>query len=379
MVGNPAEIEKLKKSLINRFADQFSKRVYQYSLRCQLIQLYSSITRILSNFPITRDSHFVFGDVNERQVYAISHTASTVTFSDMYADELKKDPNTFKKRPRKLLSDDGKSVLNVWFIPHYTEILTLFKKNSDEMCYEALKYSVRIVGAFNDILHFLYANAWLNTEGASSVNTSASPQQILKKKDFSSWENAGGLGSELNDIQQEMNALNNPCDPSEVACMFELKRRKMFLQFDCVVRYAMRDTFLASGNVTAHKVIRFSLFSSSSCFILTLNGLLCRLSPNTCTIRSGFSATIRSPPSKMSILTCRMSSVPGTSAVNLCFHGVRSCQSKFLGRYLSLATDRMRIKFCHSSHGAYSGNYWPWYMIEPYMSLCVTALKDVEK
>ena len=28
----------------------------------------------------------------------------------------------FRPRPRRLLSSDGKSLLNLWFIPHYTEV-----------------------------------------------------------------------------------------------------------------------------------------------------------------------------------------------------------------------------------------------------------------
>ena len=40
---------------------------------------------------------------------------------------LEPDPRQLRKRPRRLMSADGKHVLNVWFIPHYTEALIMFK------------------------------------------------------------------------------------------------------------------------------------------------------------------------------------------------------------------------------------------------------------
>jgi len=37
------------------------------------------------------------------------------------------DPKIFKKRPRRVLSADGKAFLNLWFIPHHTEILSSYR------------------------------------------------------------------------------------------------------------------------------------------------------------------------------------------------------------------------------------------------------------
>lgn len=74
-------------------------------------------------------------------------------------NHLRPDARSFKSRPRKLLSDDGERVLNLWFIPHYTDLLTLFKKSPDAVAVRALTMSVRIMGALNDCLQFLLANA----------------------------------------------------------------------------------------------------------------------------------------------------------------------------------------------------------------------------
>lgn len=37
-------------------------------------------------------------------------------------------PNrTFQRRPQQLLSADGKTLLNLWYIPHFSEVLHMFK------------------------------------------------------------------------------------------------------------------------------------------------------------------------------------------------------------------------------------------------------------
>lgn len=98
----------------------------------------------------------------------------------------------------------------------------------------------------------------MNIAVNSSAATDSSTAQIRKKLDFSSWENAGGLDTELNEIQLEMNQLNDPCDPEQVVELLELKRSSMLLQYDCAIRFAVRDIFLANGNTEAFKVLIYS-------------------------------------------------------------------------------------------------------------------------
>lgn len=138
IMSNPIEMEKLKRSLMNDYANKFNLRVIQYSLRAQLIALYYSISKILENFPNTRDNHFVFGEPYEKRQQANTRALDTnmdtsekkPIITDEIIDYLKPDARTFKKRPRKLLSDDGERVLNLWFIPHYTDLLVMYKKTS---------------------------------------------------------------------------------------------------------------------------------------------------------------------------------------------------------------------------------------------------------
>ena len=258
ILSNAVEMEKFKRKLINEFIQKFSKRAFQCSLRAQLITLYYSITKILESFPNTRENHFVFGEPNERRIAAALKEANANTTNsvpilvDEYADELKPDPHTFKKRPRKLLSDDGKKVLNIWFIPHYLDLLVLFKKQPDEVSLAALKDSVRIISALNDILNLIYTNACLTSLNSGSSSSSAGHGR--QKPDFSSWENTGGIGSELNDIQHELNTLDDPCDPEQVIKLLESRRSILMLQYECAIRIAVREVFLSNGNYTAYKV-----------------------------------------------------------------------------------------------------------------------------
>jgi hypothetical protein len=257
-------MEKLKRNLMNVYADSFGQRVIQYSLRAQLISLYYSITKLLENFPNTRDNHFIFGEPYEKRNQMALANAKALEqggeasdkplVTDETADFIMPDARMFKKRPRKLLSDDGERVLNLWFIPHFTDILSLFKKKySDESSIKALRNSVRIMSAFNDILYFLYANACMNIAVNSSTSTDMSTTR--RKIDFTSWENAGGLDTELNEIQLEMNQLSDPCDPEQVIELLEMKRSSMLLQYDCAIRFSVRDIFLAHGNEEAYNVI----------------------------------------------------------------------------------------------------------------------------
>jgi hypothetical protein len=267
ILSNPSEMEKFKRNLMNEYANKFNMRILQHSLRSQLISLYFSITKLLENFPNTRDNHFVFGEPFERQVHAemlneMEMAGQKAVISDEYMDEIKLDARQFKKRPRKLLSDDGKRVLNIWFIPHYTELLTMYKKNnSDEFIVKTLKYCVRILASLNDILQYLYANACMSIAVSSSASTDPSILQIRRKMDFTSWENSGGLDTDLNEIQLEMNQLSNPCDPELVADLLESKRNSIFLQYDCAIRFPVRDIFLSNGNIEAFRVLILNFLS----------------------------------------------------------------------------------------------------------------------
>lgn len=71
-----------------------------------------------------------------------------------------------KKRPRRLLSQDGHHVLNLWFIPHHTEVLIMFKHLDDDRCYRALAFTLSIVSSLHDMLQYLCAFSRLGSSHA---------------------------------------------------------------------------------------------------------------------------------------------------------------------------------------------------------------------
>jgi len=64
------------------------------------------------------------------------------------------------------MSDDGSKVLNIWFLPHHTEVLVAYKKQSDQDCYTSLSQHLVIAAALHDILQYLCAHAQLGSAQA---------------------------------------------------------------------------------------------------------------------------------------------------------------------------------------------------------------------
>jgi hypothetical protein len=259
---NSNEMEKIKGDLIRTYTDRLNTQVIQHSLRSQLLMLFYSITKVLENFPNTRKNYFMFGESSAIQTQTNYKTkrndiydTSTIQ-NDNNGSSNKLEENLLEKqRPLRLLSDDGQQVLNLWYIPHYTETLALYKRDMpDQLSNKALTYCVRIAACMNDILHFMYANACLNLTLSSSASNCVSVVNLRKRLDFTSWENAGGLETELNQLQLELNSLPDRKNPELVIELLELKRNSMLLQYECSIRYSIRERFLASRNEDAFTV-----------------------------------------------------------------------------------------------------------------------------
>uniref|UniRef100_A0A8C3C2A6 Coiled-coil domain-containing protein 162 n=1 Tax=Cairina moschata TaxID=8855 RepID=A0A8C3C2A6_CAIMO len=166
--------------------------------------------------------------------------------------ELKRDiiaeycRKSFRPRPHHLLSPDGLTFLNLWFVPHPAEVLIMFKMLPEKAALRALHLSLEIVGAFHDVVSYLLAFAQLGN--------SPSPFSALNPEPLTpDWGGTERIGSELREIQKMIDSLQNPLDPSEVAQLLAAYREVMFLQFDAAIRHRLRETFLSSGNVSAYQ------------------------------------------------------------------------------------------------------------------------------
>ncbi|MBN3319340.1 CF183 protein, partial [Atractosteus spatula] len=180
VMKNPEETEKVKRGLILEFCQKFSLRMSQYSLRSQIVEYYSSLAALLEDIPSIRDSFFVVGQPHERKGERDCERG------------LISDPRSFQPRPRCLLSVDGKTFLNLWFIPHFSEVLIMFKTLDESACHRALQQTLQIVAAFHDIVHYLVSFARLGNVSAF----------FRRHTQFTAdWGGTEGIGKENRTIQ----------------------------------------------------------------------------------------------------------------------------------------------------------------------------------
>lgn len=237
---NPDELDKLKRELLNEFSVSFGLRALQYSLRGQLIHYYNGIMSLLKQHPSIKVTYFMIGEPGEKKSESDS------------VKGLEPDPRVLKKRPRRVMSEDGAHVLNVWFIPHHSEVLTMLKRLDPEAARAALSHLVTAIGALHHIMQQLCAHARLGGRRGGGADRRGGDGAAGDGGAVSAdWGGTEGIGAELREIQKQMNCLPNPTDPAAVSRFLVLRRDVMFLTVDTAIRHSMRDTFLSSGNTAA--------------------------------------------------------------------------------------------------------------------------------
>ncbi|XP_062825081.1 uncharacterized protein ccdc162 isoform X2 [Anolis carolinensis] len=239
---NTDEAEKVKREVIVEYCHKLNHRISQYSLRSQIIAYYNSIRAMLNDFPSVRAKYFIIGLPHEKKGEA------------ELKGKLGDDPRSFQPRPRCLLSSDGRSFLNLWFIPHPSEVLSLFRMLPQKTGYRALKQTLQLVAAFHDIISYIFSFVQLGSPPdcfdyfCSSDHLSAD------------WGGTGWIGNELQELQKKIDYLHNPTDPKKVAQMLSMHRELLLLQFDAAVRHSMREAFLSSGNICAYQNITDNIY-----------------------------------------------------------------------------------------------------------------------
>ncbi|KAK7142769.1 hypothetical protein R3I94_012197 [Phoxinus phoxinus] len=230
------DMARIKRKLILEFCHKFNMRMSQSCVRGQVVALCHSFTSLLHEVPHIRDNHFVMGTLNE-------------TRSDLQSeDRLCPDPRTFQPRPRRLLSADGKTLVNLWFIPHYTEVLLMFRTLEEKECHQALQNTMQIISALHDIVYYLVSFARLG-----NPNTSFSPDSAQRLT--ADWGGLESIGVELWDVQRQIDSLCEPRSSENVGRLLQLHRDVLFLRFDTAVRFMIREAFLSSGNLSAYQSV----------------------------------------------------------------------------------------------------------------------------
>ncbi|KAG7465708.1 hypothetical protein MATL_G00156270 [Megalops atlanticus] len=236
VMKNPEEVEKIKRKLILEFCEKFSTRMSQCCVRAQIVGLYHSLNTLLEDLPTVRSSHFMQGGANEQKNARDSELGLQV------------DPRSFQSRPRCVLSADGRTLLNLWFIPHFSEVLLMFRALEEAACQGALNQTLEIVSALHDIIYYLVSFARLGNSPTASHSRTG--QHLT-----ADWGGAEGIGAELWDIQRQIDSLDDPTSPEAVGRLLRLRREALFLQFDAAVRQRIRESFLSSGDSAAYQTV----------------------------------------------------------------------------------------------------------------------------
>nr|XP_046268697.1 uncharacterized protein si:ch73-242m19.1 isoform X2 [Scatophagus argus] len=231
-IKTPEEAATIKRSLIIDFLRKFSTQISQYCVRAQIVAYYYSLTFILDDIPSIRQSHFMVGE------------PGVILDSGL---DLCPEPRTFQRRPQQLLSADGKTLLNLWFIPHFSQVLHMFKTLSVSACAAALHHTLQIVSALHDIIYYLVSFSRLGNTDKSCKRGQDGPDSLA-----ADWGGSEGIGAELLEIQRQVDRLSEPSSPESVGRLLQLRRQVVLLQFDTAVRHLIREVFLSSGDVTSY-------------------------------------------------------------------------------------------------------------------------------
>ncbi|KAM9234693.1 LOW QUALITY PROTEIN: uncharacterized protein PS065_005276 [Dugong dugon] len=230
-----------KQTMANRMQNLFNHHMSQYALRSQIMVYCNSLRALLEDFPTIRNTFFMVGQPQEKKGLRDSK------------EGLKADLRSFQPRPRCLLSADGRVFLNLWFIPHSSEVLIMFKTLPEKAAFRALQLTLQLMASLHDLVAYLCSFSKLG-------NCPACFEFLLIPNPLrDDWGGTEGIGSELQEPQKMIDSLQNPQDPNQVAQALLLRREVMFLQFDAAVRHLIR-TFLAAGNVSAYQSVTDGMY-----------------------------------------------------------------------------------------------------------------------
>nr|XP_040139111.1 uncharacterized protein LOC101969599 isoform X5 [Ictidomys tridecemlineatus] len=235
-MNSPDEIGKLKRDVIIEYCQKLSRHMSHYALRSQIMAHCNSLRVLLEDFPTIRDTFFMVGQPQEKKGSSDSK------------EGLKADPRSSQLRPPCLLSADGKVLLNLWYIPHPSEVLVMFKTLPEKEAFRALTLTLQLMASFHDIVAYLFSFVQLGNCPAG-FEFPVSPDPLR-----GDWGGTEDIGSELQELQKMLDSLKSPQDPTQVAQALLLRRDVMFLQFDAAVRHLIR-TFLAAGNIPAYQSV----------------------------------------------------------------------------------------------------------------------------
>ncbi|XP_035285832.1 uncharacterized protein si:ch73-242m19.1 isoform X1 [Anguilla anguilla] len=238
IMKNPDEVEKIKRAMILEFCQKMSTHMSHCCMRAEIVGLYHSLTTLLEDLPAIQHSHFMLGQAYEQKAARDSELG------------LQADPRSFQPRPRRVLSTDGRTVLNLWFIPHFSEVLVMFRSLEEMACHRALHHTLEIVSSLHDVIYYLVIFSRLGDQPTATPSISRTRLRLSADR-----EAAESIGAELSDIQKQIDSLDDPSSTEAVCRLLQLRREVLFLQFDAAVRHQIREMFLSKGDCAAYQTV----------------------------------------------------------------------------------------------------------------------------
>ncbi|XP_039992863.1 coiled-coil domain-containing protein 162-like [Xiphias gladius] len=259
LIKTPEEAAKIKRSLIIDFLEKyvhekttpllllqdktiFNTQISQYCVRAQIVAYYYSLTSLLDGIPSIRRSHFTTEQAGEPKPILDSGI------------DVCRDPSSSRRGLQQLLSADGKTLLDLWVIPRFSEVLHMFKTLEVSACATALHHTLQIASALHDIIYYLVSFFRLgNTEISCSRRRRG--QEAPGSHLVADWGGTEGIGAELLELQRQVDRLSDPSSPESVGRLLQLHRQVVLLQFDTAVRHQIREAFLSSGDVASYQSV----------------------------------------------------------------------------------------------------------------------------
>ncbi|XP_065836956.1 uncharacterized protein [Oscarella lobularis] len=225
------ELMKLKRDAIGKYCREVTTKLASISLRVQIFHSYYGLRNALSEFPLVRDTYF------ERSQYALE---------DCGIDEGTLESKSCQKP---FLSSDGKRIMNLWYIPNFLEMMTMFKNLDEKEAAETLQQITFIVSSLYSLMSYFIAE----TQIFSSVSKDASDVRDA------SWKDQEGLASRVQDFQDQLSSLRHPLEYSALHEFLKHRVHLCFLSFYVAVFQRMKDSCLSTGREETYYTISSGL------------------------------------------------------------------------------------------------------------------------
>ena len=133
LLRDQSELTIVKCSLLSQFSSHLTRLLSLVSLRVQLLHHLHDLHTLLTEFPAVKSSFFTIGKPRDPSALGaqgsgyLGSSTSTSTERKTSFEKIQqmggvKDPRQIKARPPLLLDRNGEKLMNLWYLPHFTEV-----------------------------------------------------------------------------------------------------------------------------------------------------------------------------------------------------------------------------------------------------------------